>query len=82
MAKFKYDDIVREVEAEGWKLLSESYKNLKTQMCFKCPHGHENYYTLEFWRKHKECPVCKSNKYFKINDVAPKCKGFRILAFD
>ena len=51
-------------------------------MCFRCPHGHENYYTLEFWRKHKECPVCKSNKYFKINDVAPKCKGFRILAFD
>lgn len=51
-------------------------------MCFKCPNDHENYYTMEFWRRHKECPVCKSNKYFQLNDNAPKSKGFRILAFD
>lgn len=51
-------------------------------MEFKCPNGHENFYTYEFWRKHRSCPVCKSNKYFQMNDHAPKSKGFRILAFD
>lgn len=51
-------------------------------MCFKCPNEHENYYTLEYWRRHKECPICKSNKYYQMNDTAPKSKGFRILAFD
>lgn len=71
-----------EVEAEGWKLLSTSYTNLKTQMQFECPNGHENYYTMEYWRRHKECPICKSNKYYRMNDSAPKSKGFRILAFD
>lgn len=51
-------------------------------MTFKCPNGHENYFTMEYWRRHKECPICKSNKYYRMNDTAPKSKGFRILAFD
>lgn len=51
-------------------------------MIFSCPNNHENYYTMEYWRKHTECPICKSNKYYRMNDKAPKSKGFRILAFD
>lgn len=51
-------------------------------MTFKCPNDHENYFTMEYWRRHKECPICKSNKYYQMNDNAPKSKGFRILAFD
>lgn len=51
-------------------------------MMFECPNGHQNYYTYDHWRKHRECPICKSNKYFAMNDKAPKRKGFRILAFD
>lgn len=51
-------------------------------MTFECPNGHQNYYTYSYWRKHKECPICKSNKYYKMNDAAPLRKGFRILAFD
>jgi transcription initiation factor IIE alpha subunit len=82
VAKLKYEDIKAEVESEGWKLLSDSYNNLKTQMNFQCPNGHENYFTMEYWRRHKQCPICKSNKYYQMNDSAPKSKGFRILAFD
>ena len=51
-------------------------------MQFRCPNDHDNYFTLEYWRRHKECPICKSNKYYKMNDTAPKSKGFRILAID
>jgi hypothetical protein len=80
--RLKYEDIKTEIELEGWQLLSDSYTNLKTQMKFKCPNGHENFYTMEYWRRHKECPICKSNRYYAMNDTAPKSKGFRILAFD
>lgn len=51
-------------------------------MEFKCPNGHDNFQTFEQWRKHKECPICKSNKFYKMDDAAPKAKGYRILAFD
>lgn len=51
-------------------------------MDFQCPNGHENYFTFDYWRRHRECPICKSNRYYRMNDSAPKSKGFRILAFD
>lgn len=80
--KLKYEDIKQEIESEGWKLLSDSYVNMETQMEFKCPNGHNNFYTFRYWRKHRDCPVCKENKYYKMSDSAPRPKGFRILAFD
>lgn len=52
-------------------------------MVFKCPCGHENSYTFEFWRKNKECPVCASGKInLSTSDKPPKKKDFRVLAFD
>lgn len=51
-------------------------------MIFQCPCEHENYYTMEYWRRHQDCPICKSNKYYQMNYNAPRSKGFRILAFD
>lgn len=82
--KYTIDTVREEVNTSGWKLISNEYKNLKTQMCFECPNGHENYYTMDYWRKHRDCPICKNNKYFvqNQNDKAPKKNGFRILAFD
>ena len=29
------------LEAEGWQLVSEVYKNLKTPLDMKCPKGHD-----------------------------------------
>lgn len=39
---------------------------------------------MEYWRRHKECPICKANKYYQMNDNAIKKdrKAHRILAFD
>lgn len=62
--------------------MTDVYMNLKTQMVFKCPNDHENYFTLGQWRSHPECPICKNNPYAKMNDAATKNEGFRILAFD
>lgn len=80
--RLNYEDVKKEVEEAGWTLVSDTYVNLATQMDFKCPNGHDNYYTMSHWRHHKECPTCKANKYFKMSDTATKSTGFRVLAFD
>lgn len=82
MARLKYDEIKKEIEEAGWELLSSSYTNLKTDMSFKCPEGHINYYSLEQWRRGHVCVTCKNNKYSNVSVVPVKKKGYRILAID
>jgi len=40
MASINIYTVQNALEAEGWKLLSESYKNLKTPLDMQCPQGH------------------------------------------
>lgn len=80
--KLKYEDIVEEVEKEGWELLTPTYTNLKTDMSFKCPAGHTNFYSFEKWRRGHVCVTCKNNPLFNVNQNPVKKQGFRILAFD
>ena len=78
----KYDDIKKEVEECGWQLLSTTYTNLKTDMTFKCPNGHSNYYSLEKWRHGHVCSICENNPLANVNTKPVKKKGYRILALD
>ena len=41
MAKITIDQIKEEIKVDGWELLSTEYKNLSTEMMFKCPNGHQ-----------------------------------------
>lgn len=82
MAKFKYEDIKKEVEDAGWSLLTETYTNLKTEMHFKCPEGHNNYYSLEKWRRAHKCLTCENNPLKNIPISPVKKNGYRILALD
>lgn len=82
MGRLKYEDIKKEVEDAGWQLLTESYTNLKTDMNFKCPHGHPNYYSLEKWRRGHKCLTCENNPLANVPITPVKKKGYRILALD
>lgn len=82
MAKLKYEDIRKEVEDEGWTLLTEHYTNLKTDMHFKCPEGHNNFYSLDKWRRGHKCVMCENNPLKHVPTSPVKKKGFRILALD
>ena len=82
MAKLKYEDIIKEVEDSGWHLLSATYVNLKTDMSFQCPNGHTNFLSLERWRRHQECPICKNNPFSNVKTQPVKKTGYRILALD
>lgn len=84
MAKIKLEDIKTELEKEKWQVISSSYKNLDTDMTFKCPEGHIVISAWKHLRNKRSCPVCKNN-YYKEQEikVIPKKKGVaRVLALD
>ena len=73
------------LEAEGWKLLSEEYKNLKSPLEMTCPAGHKQEQTFDQWRKHKICDACMAGDPYKVKKNKVPKKGTnvnRILALD
>ena len=73
------------LEADGWQLTSEVYKNLKTPLEMICPAGHKQEQTFEYWRKHKICDICMAGDPYKVKKNKKKKKGTdtqRILALD
>ena len=76
--------VANDLEENGWELLSETYKNLKTPLKMICPQGHEVEDTYEHWRKYRICEKCMGGSKDKIRKEVPfKEKGiYRILALD
>ena len=73
------------LEAEGWSLVSEIYKNLKTPLEMTCPVGHKQEQTFDNWRKHKICDICMAGDPYKVKKNKVPKKGTdtqRILALD
>lgn len=84
MARIKIEDIQIELAQDNWKVISEEYVNLDTEMVFECSEGHKVYAPWKKIRQKRECPVCSANE-FKNQDtkIIPKKKGqSRILALD
>ena len=84
MAKIKIEEIRTALEELGWKVISEKYENLETEMQFECNEGHTIYAPWKKLRNKIECPICKANVYKSVETkVVPKKKGEkRILALD
>ena len=84
MAKIKIEDLRAAAENIGWKVISEKYENLETEMEFQCNEGHQIYAPWKKLRNKMECPICKANIYKNAETkVVPKKKGTkRILALD
>ena len=84
MARIKMEDIRAELNKDGWKVISEEYVNLDTEMIFECPEGHRIYTSWKKIRQKRECPICKET-YIKLNEqkIIPKKNGEkRVLALD
>lgn len=84
MSKIKVEDIQNELKQYGWKLISEEYKNLTSELIFECEEGHKVYSTWGKIRHKRECPICNQNSYKEQNTkIIPKKKGaIRVLALD
>lgn len=73
------------LEEDGWKLISDNYKNLRTPLEMICPCGHKQEQTFDYWRKHKLCEQCLAGDPYKIKKNKIPQKGIdtqRILALD
>ena len=57
------------LEADGWQLVSEVYKNLKTPLEMICPAGHKQEQTFDNWRKHKLCDICMAGDPYKVKKI-------------
>ena len=84
MSRLKINDIKKDLEERGWKLLSEEYQNLDSILEFQCPEGHHVLKSYKQIRRKYECPICKKNPLNKINqiDFPPKKDCRRLLALD
>lgn len=83
MSKITYENVKADIESQGWKLLSTEYKNLKADLEVQCPEGHLCYVSYEKWRRgNYQCPTCKQNPFFQVNQAPPKKNGFRVLGID
>jgi hypothetical protein len=78
--------VINHLEENGWKLLSDSYKNLNTELEMECPKGHKQFQTYANWRKHMICEQCMAGDTTKVQkNKVPTRKvdtGRRILALD
>lgn len=77
--------VANDLESVGWQLISDSYKNLDTELEMKCPEGHIQKQTYREWRKHHICEACMAGDPYKIKKNKVPIKKIeieRVLALD
>lgn len=84
MSKINIEVIQQECENNHWKVISEEYKNLDTEMLFECPEGHRVNLPWKKLRGKMDCPICKINIYKEQDEkIIAKPRGVtRVLAID
>ena len=77
LAKIKIDEIRKAAIEHDWTLVSEEYKNLDSELIFKCNEGHKIFLPYKKVRNKWECPICKKNQYNFSNQIIPKSKSIQ-----
>lgn len=84
MARLNIEDIKQTLQSDKWILISDTYKNLDTNLEFRCDKGHT---VIGPWKKFREtriCPICMraSLKTKEFHNTKKKKGEYRILALD
>jgi len=84
-AQFKkpsIQDIRKSFEKEGYQLLSDTYKNNKKYIHFKCNNGHYHKIKWNDWQQGSRCFFCSKNYGFDINDIRKSFEkeGYELLS--
>lgn len=85
MSKIKIEDVRKELQEQKWTLISDTYKNLDTELSMQCPKNHLVSMSLKKWRRHHDCPICmRSHVVMNLTAKVPKKdpNKKRILALD
>jgi len=81
--RLRYDDVKKEIEQEGFTLISDDYENARQKLEIKCPEGHISRMRLNDFRSGtKRCRKCVVNSrrtpYEKVERIF-KEKGYVLL---
>ncbi len=87
MARYKIEDLRDEALAQGWELISAEYKNLDTDLEYRCDKGHPVYTSYKKIRKNYICPLCKefngsTEMEIAIKPISKPKGAYRILSLD
>ena len=84
MARISINDIKTTLATDGWELVSEEYKNLDTNLEFKCNKGHVVCAPWKRIRENRTCPTCMRErlKTKEFKNTKKKPGDFRILVLD
>ena len=84
MPRITIDSIQEELKRDQWTLISTKYKNLDTNLEFKCDQGHVVIAPWRTIREHRTCPTCMRAR-LKTDETKIRHKKpseFRVLALD
>ncbi len=81
--KYTYEEIKKEVESDGYQLVSTSYLNCKEKLHTICPSGHDYYVPWDWWKNlGRRCPKCGPKKVLDRDTIGSNLKdnGFELVA--
>ena len=67
--RFTYEEVKEYIESFGYKLLSEEYINLKSELIFECPNGHKYKTKFGIFQRGYRCPHCSGNAKHTIEHI-------------
>jgi len=73
------DTVKADLEAEGYRLLSNWYQGAKTPMDAECPRGHRFQMTRQGWKAGNRCPVCADESRRQARFLTPEDAQARAL---
>ena len=84
MARINIEDIKEALQPDKWILVSDTYKNLDTNLEFRCDKGHTVIGPWKKFRENRICPICMraSLKTKEFHNTKKKKNEYRILALD
>ena len=75
MKKLTYEFVRSEFEKEGYKLLTNIYKNAHQKLNYICPNGHSHSIIWNAWQRGFRCPYCSNKNKKTIEFIRYKFKN-------
>jgi ribosomal protein S27E len=82
MKKLTFEYVKEFIEKEGYKLLSDVYKNNSSKLEVQCPEGHKYSVGFNSFKNNIRCPYCYGNKKLTFEYVKEfiEKEGYKLLS--